>query len=310
MELEKLNKTQIVLVTLLVSFVTSIATGIVTVTLINQTPPGSTYSISKVVERTIEKIVPAKTQSAAVVKTIIEKNKDKIADVVENNTNSIARVFSAPKKYTTSSVPGVPDVVSKSKFLSLAFVLSKDGLLVTDSQTVAYNTTYIIKLINGKEYNARVVAQDEEVGVAILQIKSGVDKEKKLSAQNFYKVKFADSDSVRLGQTVIAIDGSHNLKVSKGIISKINKSEKIIKAKDDKNGDTGTIDKTLKYISSIETDVSLNKSASGSPMINIDGEVIGMDINRADKSFVVPSNLIKEIVQSIKNNKGSAGKKI
>src|SRR6185295_7741638 len=65
MDLEHLTKHQIVLLTLLVSFVTSIATGIVTVSLVNQAPPGVTRTINQIVEHTVEKVVPA-TQGASV----------------------------------------------------------------------------------------------------------------------------------------------------------------------------------------------------------------------------------------------------
>ena len=70
MNLNELNPTQIILLTLLISFVTSIATGIVTVSLVNQAPPVVTDTIHKVYEKTIEKIVPSEQKA-----TVIENNK-------------------------------------------------------------------------------------------------------------------------------------------------------------------------------------------------------------------------------------------
>ena len=81
MELEKLNKSQIVLLTLLVSFMTSIATGIVTVSLMQQAPPEITETVSRVVEHTVEKVVPGQTAAVAVpqtIKTVVVKESDLI----------------------------------------------------------------------------------------------------------------------------------------------------------------------------------------------------------------------------------------
>jgi len=84
MDIEQLTKTQIILLTLLVSFVTSIATGIVTVTLMDQAPPAITRTINRVVEKTIQTVVPDTTQTASVKKEIvIVKEQNVVADVVE-----------------------------------------------------------------------------------------------------------------------------------------------------------------------------------------------------------------------------------
>src|SRR5258706_7203450 len=64
MDIKDLNKTQLVLVAVLLSFVTSIATGITTVTLMQQAPPSFTAPVTRIVRETVEKIVPAETQKA------------------------------------------------------------------------------------------------------------------------------------------------------------------------------------------------------------------------------------------------------
>ena len=71
MDIEQLNKFQIVLLTLLVSFITSIATGIVTVALMEQAPPVIPQTINRIVERTIERTVPHETQTATVENNIL-----------------------------------------------------------------------------------------------------------------------------------------------------------------------------------------------------------------------------------------------
>src|SRR3989344_3153329 len=96
MDLEQLSKTQIILLTLLVSFVTSIATGIVTVSLVNQAPPGITQTVNRIVERTVERVVPdvKLTQGAAVVtteKTVVVKEDDLIAEAIGKVSSRVIR---------------------------------------------------------------------------------------------------------------------------------------------------------------------------------------------------------------------------
>ena len=69
MNIEELNKTQIILLTLLISFITSIATGIVTVSLMNQAPKVVTDTVHKVIEKTVERVVPGEQKA-----TIIENS--------------------------------------------------------------------------------------------------------------------------------------------------------------------------------------------------------------------------------------------
>src|ERR1700754_2442019 len=100
MDLEHLTKHQIVLLTLLVSFVTSIATGIVTVSLVNQAPSGVTRTINQIVEHTVEKVVPS-TQGASAglgithtvpEKTVVVKDDDLAAQSIAAMQQSLVRV--------------------------------------------------------------------------------------------------------------------------------------------------------------------------------------------------------------------------
>ena len=92
MEIEKLTKMQIVLLTLLVSFVASIATGIVTVTLMDQTPPVMVQTLNRVVERTVERVVPNDTKQGASIitkeTTVVVKEEDLITDSINKNSKA------------------------------------------------------------------------------------------------------------------------------------------------------------------------------------------------------------------------------
>jgi len=282
MELEKLNKTQIVLLTLLVSFVTSIATGIVTVTLLDQAPPGVTHTISKIVEHTVEKVVPDKTQSATTVKTIVVKEDDMIADAVEKNTKTTVRLF-AP-------LPADAPATSTPQFLGLGFVVSGNGMMVTDSALVSDDTDYTVTLADGSNATARTLSQDEEKGVALLQIKR-VDGAKPLTS-----VSLGDAESVRLGQTVLSLVGRSTPEVAEGIVSSI---ERV----------TPEGEGELSYVSSIKTSITLAKSASGSALFNTDGNVVGMNMVREGKTTAVSSTLIAGAIRILEEKESSEEKK-
>src|ERR1700679_489829 len=100
MDIEKLTKSQIVLLTLLVSFVTSIATGIVTVSLMQQAPPAVAETVNRIIENTIETVATStKAQTASVVstqqKTVIVNEADLIAQSVKQVSPSVVRIYSS-----------------------------------------------------------------------------------------------------------------------------------------------------------------------------------------------------------------------
>src|SRR3989338_1284698 len=92
--MENLTKQQIILLTLLVSFVTYIATGIVTVALMNQAPVGVVQTINRVVERTIETVTsPPKETKTIVKETVIVNPEDQIVSAVEKTSKSVVRIY-------------------------------------------------------------------------------------------------------------------------------------------------------------------------------------------------------------------------
>src|SRR5882757_4343456 len=123
MEIENLNKSQIILLTLLVSFVTSIATGIVTVSLMDQAPPAIAQTVNRVVERTVEKVMPA-VQTAAIgqTKTVVIKESDLIAQSIVQVRPSVVSIYSS-------------DATGTRVFLGLGLVLTKSGNIVADTKS-------------------------------------------------------------------------------------------------------------------------------------------------------------------------------
>jgi len=292
MDLEKLNTTQIILLTLLVSFVTSIATGIVTVTLLDQAPPGVTHTISKVVEKTVEKVVPEKSQGAAVVKTIIVKEDDLISKAVESNKKSLVEVFVEGKVNEEGGL-------TENHFVSTGFIASADGFVVTDSALVSGRGKYKVKIYNGDELDIEVVMQDEEKGIAILKIISEEE-------QTFPSIVFANSDDISLGQTVVLLRGIDNTTVLTGIVSSFDIKSYIRNIISENPDDKEITTEEIKYRSAINTNASINLAGSGSLLLNTDGDTIGMNLVRESVSYAIPSNLIVDTVASIEKTESES----
>lgn len=286
MEIEHLNKTQIILLTLLVSFVTSIATGITTVTLMDQAPPGTTTTIRNVVERTIEKVVQSSSQGAATVKTVVVYEESKIADAVDNQKDTIMRIGTASAQSATSTL-----VQSGDQQIALGFVLSPDGLIVTDSAAVSNDTTYAIIMGDGSALAGKAVFQDEILGIAFL--KAELPKGEQFART----VSLADSNIVKLGQSVWALSGNEALNLLSGLITGI-ETESIPSFAGTSTSTKKSTEEVSLYRSIIKVNIVVPKLSSGAPLFNINGEVVGMNIVRDGGSFAVPVNLIKDAVNS------------
>jgi S1-C subfamily serine protease len=283
MDMEKLTKQQIVLVTLLVSFVTSIATGIVTVALMDQAPAGVTQTINRIVERTIEKAVtiPATTNSAAVVtrETVVVKEDDQIIGSIDKNKTSIVRI------YTNMSNAG--DVAQRT-FIGLGTIISKEGLIITGDVFADTNGRYMVTVDNNKFYSVVVLPKKTDGQLYFLKI---VQDAKNIV--DFIPVTFSDSNNLKLGQTVIVWGGEEQDSVSTGIVSSL--INIVGSVSTTTSTSTGPI---TSKISAINTSIALTDSLSGGPLLNLSGEVVGLKVSStiSDKINFIPSNVLKQEV--------------
>lgn len=160
------------------------------------------------------------------------------------------------------------------------FVISADGLILTNRHVIcADDAVYTVKFDDGTSYDATVLARDQLTDLAIL----------KIDAQNLTPLTLGDSDSVVQGQTAIAIGntlGEYSNTVTKGIISGLSR---------DIGGN---------YTGLIQTDAAINEGNSGGPLLNLEGEVIGINtaIDRSGEGigFAIPVNEAKVAIDSTK----------
>ena len=172
------------------------------------------------------------------------------------------------------------------------FIISEDGVVLTNKHVVLdEDAYYTILTLDGLEYSASVLAKDPTQDIAFLQIEQ--DGEEK----TFPKVKLGDSDKIKVGQTVIAIGnalGEYQNTVSVGIVSGLRRT---IEASG------GGFYEILKDV--IQSDTAINKGNSGGPLLNLRGEVIGIntaiDIGGQNIAFAVPINKARKDVMQIED---------
>lgn len=294
MDIEELNKTQIILLTLLVSFVTSIATGIVTVTLVEQAPPAVTNTINRVVERTVERIVPAEIgggkETIVLEKetTIVVKEEDLITDSIERNKNSLVRLFTTTKTVTErrEGLLESVEVIVESSFVGLGVVVSSEGLIVTDRDIALVSSDLKAVTSTGKIFHTKTSNTSSEFNTGLLQIIQDED-----SSGTFSHVKFMGEDSIKLGQTVMALSGKDRTNVSIGIISDL--VYKNVKVSSDE-GET----KNIEVLDSIKTNID-SKNIVGGPVLNIFGEVIGLKTFSNSSQSYTPIHFIESQISLV-----------
>jgi serine protease Do len=171
------------------------------------------------------------------------------------------------------------------------FIVSSDGLIVTNKHVVEdAEAEYTVVMNDGKEYQAKILAKDPVNDLAII----------KIDAQNLAPLPLGDSGALQIGQTVIAIGntlGEYRNTVTRGLVSGINR---VVEA-------AGSLDGGFEVIQeAIQTDAAINPGNSGGPLLNLAGEVIGVNtaVSRAGQSvaFAIPINSVKKSVESVKKN--------
>jgi len=166
------------------------------------------------------------------------------------------------------------------------FFVSSDGLILTNKHVVAdRNAEYIVFAGKDARHRAKVIAIDDAEDLALL----------KIEGNNFPALPLGNSDAVRLGQTAIAIGnalGEFKNTVSRGVISGLNRTVQA----------HGPLGRTVTIKDVFQTDAAINPGNSGGPLINLRGEVIGINTAVArgaeNIGFAIPVNKARELIKS------------
>jgi len=290
MDIEELNKTQIILLTLLISFVTSIATGIVTISLMNQAPKIVTDTVHRVIEKTVERVIPGEQQATIIenTKTIVISDEDFIIKAIEQNSKSLVRIFTSSEAEDTKG-----EIISKDIFVGLGVVISREGKIMINSSDLIGTLEIPEYFITIGETKLRLINLKElpNSGITLLSVhlvESGEDETQPI----FKPVTFGNSSILKLGQSIISIGGEKSNNVLTGIISNLKVGT--LQTTTATSTDPTTEEKSVETVLKIET--NLTSQLPMSLLIDLDGELIGV---KSKSSFYTPINLIKKDLEKI-----------
>lgn len=170
----------------------------------------------------------------------------------------------------------------KQRSLGSGFIIDNEGYIVTNNHVIEDADQIKVKLYDNEEFDAEVVGRDPKTDLALIRIKGSADLK---------PMEMGDSDSLEVGTWVVAIGSPFGLEqtVTAGIVS----------AK-------GRIIGSGPYDDFIQTDASINPGNSGGPLINLKGEVVGINTaivaSGQGIGFAIPINMAKEIVVQLKSS--------
>ena len=168
----------------------------------------------------------------------------------------------------------------KQRSLGSGFIISSDGYIFTNNHVVEKADKILVKISDGREYEAKVIGTDANTDIALIKIKPD---------NSLPVAEIGDSEKVKVGEWVIAIGNPFGLEatVTAGIIS----------AK-------GRVIGAGPYDNFIQTDASINPGNSGGPLFNMEGKVIGINTAIVAQGqgigFAIPVNMAKGILADLK----------
>ena len=242
MDIRDLNNYQLVLLTLLISFVTSIATGIITVSLLQQAPPIVTGAINNVIERTIEKVVPA-DDSAPKVQTIVIKEDDLITEALSAGFEETGGIFS----HTDATV----DAPASDTLTSLGVLVDANGTFVTTGNYSPGAHDFIT--LSGGTYQITNAKYDKDTDLSIMTLVPNKDA----TAISDLQINGLGG-TPKPGQTALVV-GINN-KFVKTLINVVTPPKK---------------SDTFASTSLTLTD-DISSKMSGAPILSEDGKIVGM----------------------------------
>ncbi len=263
MDLNNLSKHQVILVALLVSFVASTATGIITVSLMNQAPPPVTQTIERVIQTTVEKVAPSSNGAAVAQVTTIVKEDDATIAAIAKASQSIVRIYSFnPSGFSRFAGFGV---IATNSAKSKTYVVG--NIFTTDQSRFEGH------LQGGNVVALSLISTNGATGLSIFSPEQSADS---AQAKAYAGAIFTDSDGVSLGQTVVAIGGQTNPFISTGIISSLSSV-------------TLSATSSSETVTNIRANISDEDLLSNAVLVDLSGNIVGFKTGTSVSDGFIPA---------------------
>lgn len=237
------------------------------------------YGFPNLIDTLLSKIVPPTQKELRTIQKIVTQN-DAIVSAVEKSSGGVVSIVTKQVYLDIFRGP-----VSEELSIGTGFIVDENGLVITNKHVVDDSTaTYTVVLPDERVFDVKKIVKDPVNDLAII----------KIEASNLSPLEFGDSSKVKAGQSVIAIGnalGRYSNTVTTGVISGIGRG--IVAG--GYFGPSESLDDVF------QTDAALNPGNSGGPLLDLSGEVIGINVaiagNGENIGFSIPANIAKKTLE-------------
>ena len=246
------------------------------------------------VQKSNGEYIPQTSQEQAVIKAVKEVSPAVVSIIITKDLPILEEYYLNPFGPNSPFEFQVPqyrqkDIEKKEIGGGTGFIISPDGMVLTNRHVVLdKEADYTVLTNDARKFSAKVLARDPAQDLAILKIEK--------DGESFPMVQLGDSSKLQIGQTVITIGnalGELRNTISVGVISGLGRTV---------TASGGGIVETIEDV--VQTDAAINRGNSGGPLLNLKGEVIGINtamvVDAQNIGFAIPINKAKKAIESVK----------
>ncbi|MBT3268258.1 Do family serine endopeptidase [Candidatus Poribacteria bacterium] len=252
---------------------------------------GSDFAVLQSVNRALRDIVTEARESVVRVESTNEPDQPDARDEDDAEPDGRGRGRRNPFELPFELPFSHPDVTPQPRYgLGSGVIVREDGYILTNNHVVEDADVLTVTLANGREHDAKLIGRDPQTDLAVI----------KIDADGLTAMSLADSDALQIGEFVVAIGAPFGLShsASFGMVSAKGRQRILPNRRDRRDDDP--------YEDFIQTDAAINPGNSGGPLLNIDGDLVGVNTaissetgQNAGVGFAVSSKLASKVLTDI-----------